>query len=104
MVKKYGRKIWDLGGTGKEETELRWLSARCRKGAWEEATDLSVWQSDGKTMWEVYNFGYADKEKRNLNTEDRSWLSEKSQVETSQWRCEDENEVPEVGERARELE
>lgn len=51
-------------------------------------------------LWEVYNFRYADKEKRrNLNTEDHSWLSEKSQVEASQWRCEHEKEVPVVGER-----
>lgn len=64
--KKYGRKFWDLGGSGKEETEFRWLTARCRKGAWEATRDLPVWQSDGKTLWEAYNFGYADKEKEEI--------------------------------------
>lgn len=89
--KKYGRKFWDLEGRGKEGTEFRCLTARCRKGVWEETRDLAVWQSDGKTIWEAYNFGYADKGKRrNQNTEDRSWLSEKSggKKPVKMWRCE----------------
>lgn len=64
--KKYGTKIWHLGGTGKEETELRWLSVRCRKRVCEETMDPSLWQLDGKTTWGVYNFGYADKEKEEI--------------------------------------
>lgn len=64
--KKYGRKFWDLGENGKEETEFKWLTARCRKGAQEETRDMPVWQSDGKTIWEAYSFGYADKGKEEI--------------------------------------